>query len=366
MTDLTPNPSASAESAFPRLDHDIVIVTRNRPEALRLSLPLLVGQSRPAVRLVIVDASDDHDAVRRTVDETTRGAPFEVIVLRSAAGMTRQRRVGLEAVRSPVVLYPDDDSLFFPNTSDAMLRVYERDVEGAVGGVCARPYYFSPLAPTGGQSGDADIRLWDRIKNRIAWRWPALTSKIAPDPFAVHGRAMIASMRLPEWLPAANAIPVNWMTGFRMSFRTDVIREVGFEEAFSNYGGFEDASVSFRVFDRGKLLVAALDADIFHHRFPSRRSHGVGMGMRQVLNKAFIICRHSPPGSEARRALRPFANLKIAQYLAAAHTRFGRERILGAWRARGKIDLLDRCPPESLLETYRAARADCLRGYADV
>lgn len=354
----------------PRLDHDIVIVTRNRPEALELSIPLLLGQTRLASRLIIVDSSDDHASVRRTVESLTRDAPFPVEVIQSEKGMTRQRSVGLQSVRSPIVLYPDDDSLFFPTTSAEIMRVYERDTEGLIGGVCARPSQVSPATPVetvaAGTGKPPRMTPWDRFKNLMGSSWPKLMERIAPDPFKVHGRAMIAKGRFPPWLADEDTVPVEWMTGFRMSFRTDLIRQVGFEQAFTNYGGFEDVSVSFRIFETGKVLVGARRSRIFHHRFPSKRSHGVGMGMRQVLNKAFIVCRHSPPGSDARRSLHPFARLKVAQYLMTVYSRHGREKVLGAWRAKGKIDLLDGCPPEKLLETYFEARKDCLRGYPDV
>jgi glycosyltransferase involved in cell wall biosynthesis len=361
--------NAQTDLGPPRLEHDIVIVTRNRPEALRMSIPLLLKQTRPPARLIIVDSSDDHESVRKAVEECARGAAFPIEVIRSAKGMTYQRSVGLKSVRSPIVLYPDDDSLFYPDTSEGILRVYECDTEGLIGGVCARPTNRSPLSEAeiraAGDPARVRMTRWDRCKNFMGYRWTRLMNRIAPDPFMVHGREMMRKITYPTWLADENAVPVEWMTGFRMSFRTDVLREVGFEDAFTNYGGFEDASVCFRILER-KALVGAHDAHIFHHRFPSKRSHGVGMGMRQVLNKAFIVCRHSPPGSEARRSLRAFARLKLAQYATIAHTKFGRELVLGAWRASGKIDLLDRCPPERLVETYRAARADCLRGYPDV
>ena len=36
-----------------------------------------------------------------------------------------------------MVLFPDDDSLFHPGTSEAILRAYELDTEGRIAGVCA-------------------------------------------------------------------------------------------------------------------------------------------------------------------------------------------------------------------------------------
>ena len=60
-----------------RLDFDVVIATRNRPQALALSIPLILGQSRPPEKLIVIDSSDDHAAVAGIVAETVARAVAE-------------------------------------------------------------------------------------------------------------------------------------------------------------------------------------------------------------------------------------------------------------------------------------------------
>lgn len=117
------------------LDFDIVLPTRNRQSVLPLSIPLMLAQSREPKRFIVVDASDNHDEVRRIVERLFEqsNSGVDLQILRAEAGSSYQRNVGLREVKSPVVFLPDDDSLWFPGTTDAIMRIYERDVEGAIG-----------------------------------------------------------------------------------------------------------------------------------------------------------------------------------------------------------------------------------------
>jgi glycosyltransferase involved in cell wall biosynthesis len=108
---------AASRKPAQRLDFDVVIATRNRPQALALSIPLILGQSRQPRKLIVIDSSDDHAAVAKVVGETTAGWGGTVIVEHSGPGAAYQRNRGLVHVESEIVLFPDDDSLFHPGTS---------------------------------------------------------------------------------------------------------------------------------------------------------------------------------------------------------------------------------------------------------
>ena len=60
-----------------------------------------------------------------------------MIVEHGGRGAAYQRNRGLDHVESEVVFFPDDDSLFHPGTSEAIMRAYELDTEGRIAGVCA-------------------------------------------------------------------------------------------------------------------------------------------------------------------------------------------------------------------------------------
>ena len=64
-----PRPSPSCERPA-RLDFDVVIATRNRPQALELSIPLILGQSRQPKKLIVIDSSDDQTRVALAQDQS--------------------------------------------------------------------------------------------------------------------------------------------------------------------------------------------------------------------------------------------------------------------------------------------------------
>ncbi|MBL6911122.1 MAG: glycosyltransferase, partial [Pirellulales bacterium] len=99
------------------LSYSIAIATRNRLDALKLSIPLMLNQSRPPSQLIVVDSSDNHEPVKELVQSLTDKTPLDTIVYHSPKGLTRQRNKALEYVTHPIVFFPDDDSIWFNNTA---------------------------------------------------------------------------------------------------------------------------------------------------------------------------------------------------------------------------------------------------------
>lgn len=344
--------------------YDVVIATRNRPDVLRVSIPLLLEQSVPPSQLIVIDSSDDHRPVRDAVLAATARARIPVVVEHAAPSAAAQRNRGVELVRSPVVFFPDDDSLYFPDTADRILRVYESDKEQAIGGVCAAE---SPLPPP--KSGlvvaagtDMDFR--DRFKQRFAHTRARIEKKVFPDPFVLWGQHCIRNSVIPEWFVDHDVVPVEWMTGFRMTFRTETIRKIGFGSYLGRYSLFEDTLASFEVW-KNQMVVGARRAKIFHYKAPGRRTGGTESGIQQILNRACIVVKNAPPGSLARRRLKRYARYKIAQYTLGARGQYGRERLIGARRAAAMIDRLLAAEPDQIVETYQQARSECLTGFGE-
>ena len=340
------------------MDYDIVIATRNRASILEVSIPLMVKQGLRPRRLIVVDSSDDEKAARRAVEGVLAADPIDFEFVRSEPGLTRQRNVGLRRVASPVVMFPDDDSLWLPGVAEAIMRVYERDEQGVIGAVCGAQSMEAPSEVLGAARRVHDVSRADKFRLQIARRRYQVESALVPDPFVLHGRSRWGVQPAPAWLPEENAVLVEWMTGFRMSFRTDVIRRSGFDEAFAGYAVFEDVEASFQVM-KTNLVVGARRARIFHHRAPSKRANGLTMGARQILDRAYVVSRHSPPGSAARRMIYRYSQYKVAQYALACHESFGRQRFRGAWRALGSLDAMDRAKPELLSQVYKRQLGIC-------
>ena len=318
-----------------RLTYDAVIATRNRPEALALSLPLLLRQSRPPARLIIVDASDDNAETLRTIEAATSDWSGEVVIKYAPAGLPLQRNLGLAHVTAPIVLFPDDDSWLLPGAAEEILAVYERDADHQIAAVCAAEALSSPANVKDAASykmsvhhkREARLR---RFRNFLESRLTLLK------PSLLLGNVLNSRHTVPEWCDGMNVVPVPYMTGFRMSFRTSAIRLTGFDEALVEYAVDEDIDASFSAMRSG-LVVAAREARIYHHRCPGGRGNSFARGRMEVLNRAYVVLKHAtgPLGSAAltnaiwRRHLM-FTAVKLVLMSCKVWSSEGRRRFSGA------------------------------------
>ena len=311
------------------VSYDVVMATRNRPEALRLSIPLILSQSRLPSQLIIVDSSDNPAPTAAVVGKYYGACPTDVKLLHSAQGTSLQRNIGLRLATSDVVFFPDDDLLVHPGALQSMLRIYELDRTGVIGGVCSA----EAIKPPPGFLSDApmsyQMSAFDRLKLRLGRPRNALENRLFPDPYLLHAHSQYSSRTIPEWLGAENAVLVEWMTGFRMSFRTELIRRCGFDETLGRYALHEDTDAGFQVM-KTHLLVGARNAQIYHHKMPGARDSGRRIGGMNILNRAYIIAKHAEPSSSAVRNLQRYSMYKLFQYSMQMGSAYGRERLRGA------------------------------------
>jgi hypothetical protein len=271
--------------------------------------------------------------------------------------------MGLAEVRAPIVMFPDDDSLWWPGTVEALMRVYERDSEVRIGAVCAAEATEAPPGTLSELRRAYRMTPTERLKQAVAHSRAKAERAAFPDPFILHGRSYWPRWERPDWFLEDDVVPVEWMTGFRMSFRTDAIRARGFDETLTGYALFEDVDASYTVM-RDYMVVGARNAQVYHYKAPGRRTNGVAAGATQLLNRAYVICKHSVPGSIARRRLMRYGRYKLTQYLGSMHTAYGRDRANGALRALRAIPSLVAAAPDELPSIYRSLRDQCLGGPA--
>jgi glycosyltransferase involved in cell wall biosynthesis len=343
----------------PPLTVDVVIVTRNRPAALSLSLPLVLKQDCRPQQVIIVDSSDDKGPVKSLVDKASETSDIPLVVMQSPRGIPLQRNTALTRVTADITLFLDDDSLLLPNAISAIMRIYALDREEAIGGVCSREATHAPDSVLNEAKNTYAMKALDTLKLKVAKQRYQLETRLFPDPLYLHGRSRFNVRAAPSWLAAENAVLVEHMTGFRMSFRTKLIKASGFDEVLSGYALGEDIDASFSALGT-HLLVGARDAGIFHYKDPGRRDTGTALGVTHVLNNAYIICKHAPADSPARSHLKSFFRYKIALYAMAAKSRFDRERLLGAMRGYKCLHALMDAPASDLSRVYLEMRDKCL------
>lgn len=337
------------------LSYCVVIVTRNRPEALALSLPLILEQTRQPGQVIIVDSSEDGSQNQEIVAAAREKYNLQVDYLPSAAGMTLQRNVGLTRVRHPIVLFPDDDSLLEPGVMAEVMSIYERDKEQLIGGVCSAESLMVPSVLKDRAVASYKMTRMDTFRKKIGRFRYHLERNFIQDPFLLLGRRLFRRLHHPTWLAEHNAVPVEWMTGFRMSYRTELIRRLGFDETLGKYALFEDTDASMRVL-KTKLLVGARNVGIYHYKSPERRDNGYRLGAVQTLNRAYVLAKTGEMDRGLRWRYRIFTFYKILQYCCAIHNRFGRDRLAGSVKAQMSAEKLFRSSHDHIERDYLSLR----------
>ena len=366
-------PSAPAgEPERPCSSYDVVIATRNRPEALALSIPLILAQSRSPAKLIVIDSSDDHAPVAAAVEAAVAGYDGLPVIVehcrsdpsgRGGRGLPFQRNRGLAHVTGDVVLFPDDDSMLFPEAAARIMEIYDSDTGHRIAAVCAA----EAMAPPPGMTISGDYQMTPAhqreartrsLRNRLEKRFTQLK------PTIYLGQLFMARGTMPDWLEAQNCVPVEYMTGFRMSFRTGAIRGEGFDETLRDYALDEDIDASFSAAREG-LVVGARNAQIYHHRFPGGRGDARKLGAIAILNRVYVVTKHihagglSPQETRlARSRLRAFVRLKLLTAFAGLRGPHGRERLAGARAAARQVPALMAAPPEQLVQSYRQALSE--------
>lgn len=344
------------------LTFDVVIATRNRPDALALTIPLLLSQSRLPEKLIVIDSSDDHAPVAKVVAETTAGHPVEIIVEHSEKGLTRQRNRGLAHVTADIVFLPDDDSLCHPGTTAAIMDIYERDTDRLVAGVNPAD---APEPPPGVLDGAAYqmSEAHRRMARTVRLRTRLGRAMTDLKPHFVIGNILVGRAPDLPWLDQMNAVKVEWLTGYRMSFRSDVIKAVGFEEVFGGHALFEDIDASFAAARFGQLI-GARNGRIYHHRFPSGRGNRYMLSAMAVVNLTYLIAKHGAdlnltPAErrQARAKTVSHYRLRLLKALAQSLRDPGaRDDLRGLRAARPEMDRLFAVPRDSLAQTYLDAK----------
>lgn len=335
------------------LDHAIVVATRNRLAMLRCSLPLFLAQDRPATQVIVVDRSDDHDAVRAYCETLAADSAVPLHVeFGKEANLPSQRNQGLARVVEDVVVFPDDDSLWFPDTADRLLGAYEADHDRLYGAVSATEVYTPPGAAADDRP-EAQKRLKDhptvmRMRNRVE-------AAVVPQPFNVFG-----SERTRALAPRAASNGLSYplaetIGGYLMSFRTEVVASLLFDEVLGSrigYATHEDKDLGLRVLASGLLIAAAPEARVFHNVAPGARANGFDYGYFHLLNYMYACTKTFPPASRALRALPRYLRYKVLLYSLRRRDPYAREVHRGAVAALAELPTLTAAPPAELPGTY--------------
>ena len=334
--------------------YDCIVATRNRLGSLRMSLPLILKQDVLPRRLIVIDASDDHDSVRTEVHQISKRFGYkDTIVAKSDASNTaRQRNIGLQFADAPVVMFPDDDTMWYDGFAANVLKIYGADVRRQVGGVTG----ISVLAPPPELAQPAYRRSASvSTKGALQPYRSHIENRFFPHPFKRIAAATWSDDI--DVVDGINSRRVHHITGFRMTFRTDAVKQVGFDETLGYGAGYayhEDLDVSLRLGRLGYALVESQGAKVCHYSFPGKRGKGYNYGFLAIANCVYVCRKTIGRDTHIYPVLERYLKYKLSLYAGRFHSKHGREVFRGAleaWRNRSTLLAADEA---RLSGAYRA------------
>jgi len=322
--------------------YDVVIATLNRAKSLENCLSMIENQSERPARVIIVDASNDHDQLRTNI-LAHRDSTIEWIFLRSdVKSSAYQRNLGLREVKSEVVFLPDDDSMLHPAAATEMMAGYRADSAGLVAGVSGNQVGVSPLADRSTQ-----VQRTRAFKDRVQPLRNRIESVLVSEPFKTFPRSLWRDRSIPLWVDGCRFRLVESIGGYQLSLRSDLAKEHRFDETLGlgiGYALHEDIEMSIRLQSLGYLLVAAQNAGIFHDVHPGRRAGGFDYGFCWIINYVYTCRKNFPEESQSwSNDLTKFLLYKLGLYrMRAIVTRdmYSREVLEGARAAFAARDVL--------------------------
>lgn len=247
----------------------LIIATYRRPTDLLALLQRLVEVSDPPAEVAVVDGAPNDESEQVAAAWVRRAdLPFDLAYVRSPAGLTRQRNVGIDATAGELVFFLDDDCLPADGYFRAIQACYRADDAGVVGAVCGF---------VDNEVGRPLSRRWRlRLALGLVPRLPAGSyfPTATSFPYAL-GRSFSGTQR------------VDVMPGCAMSFRRSVLERQRFSMFFAGYAQGEDMEMSRRVAAEHAILWCG-DAHAVHNQSPAGRPSSAQKGRMEVRNRHFI------------------------------------------------------------------------------
>jgi len=260
----------------------VAVCTYARAASLVRLLDSLIADVPLPNRIIVVDASPD-DLTERAIrgHQALATAGSEVLYFRVAGslrGLTRQRNFALRWVATDLVAFFDDDVVVRPECWREMERQHRRHGERLAG---VGALIENQLEPP-----------------RWLWRlraWLRVVPNLRAGTYSRSGFSIPWSFLPPS---EQRLVEGDWLPGGATMWRTTLARDVGFNEAYTDYCSAEDLDFSLRMGARGDaqgtVLAVAGRARVLHLHDDSGRPAAAELGYTNARNSLDIHRRCLP------------------------------------------------------------------------
>jgi GT2 family glycosyltransferase len=225
------------------LQSELVICTKDRPEALTRALVSILDQTVTPNRVLVVDSSVGAES-EVVVEEVNSYSKVPIFYVKSIPGLTHQRNVAVKSLleTTELVHFIDDDVILRDNYLEGIVAAFKRSPETiGVGGAIENLPFFK-------------VRFFRKVLG--------LDSNIQGS-ILKNGFGVICV------LPSLER-QVDWLSGCSMSFRRNIFKYQSFDERRTGSGMGEDVDFCLRAKTHGQLVWTP-DAKLIHDRSPINR-----------------------------------------------------------------------------------------------
>jgi len=222
----------------------VIIPTKNRKEDLLTTLRSIIQQTHGPEEVIIIDQSEE-DCKEDILGlfKTARDKPDLTYVWdKSISGLTEARAKGFKESRGEVVFFIDDDITLEKDCIKNLVQTYQANPHlGGIGGV---------------DTSWKDKSLF----------WLLVGSLFSCGPFALRKGGWFFTGWIPHYFHnrLTAPYPSRWLLGGLMSFRRQVVEDIGFDEQLAGHGFADGKDLTFRASERYSL---ALDPTVkCYHR----------------------------------------------------------------------------------------------------
>jgi len=273
--ELRPLPGWVVKASAPGALEDctLVVATYKRPKELLELLQAVQSSADPPAEVTVVDGTPG-EGVGGQVAQWAKSQPlaFDLLYVKSPAGLTLQRNVGIDISTKKYVFFLDDDCLPEEGYFRELRRVFVEDATGQVGAACG--------LIINGMNAPVPLRWRIRLALRLVPRI---------EPGAYHPSCTSVPGNLIK--PFAGVRPIDILSGGVSAFRRDVFDIHRFSQFFTGYAYGEDIEMSLRVRRKWKIMWCG-DAHVNHYHAQGGRPDAFRKGMMEVRNRFFIWKRN--------------------------------------------------------------------------
>ncbi|MFD1913565.1 glycosyltransferase family 2 protein [Halodurantibacterium flavum] len=243
----------------------VIVVSRGRPDHLRLCLISLLQQDHSGFEVLVVADAAGLDVAAQVLPKEGR-----LLLPCDIANISLARNIGIGAAAGRIIAYIDDDAVAEPSWLSRLVR----------------PFADPDVAAAGG---------FVRGRNGISYQWQAQT---------VDATGAGAALSVPQGISVHRGAPGRAIKteGTNCAFRRgDLLAMGGFDPAFAFY--LDETDVNMRLAALGRMTAIVTDAEVIHGSAPGDR-RGPGRVPRSLFDvgasSVIFLRKHAGARDHAR------------------------------------------------------------------